>query len=92
MNTKDPRHTELMAILTKKVLANPDSTIDVELQTTGTILLNNGIQDFAAKLGEEVKIEPAEDENGPFAFLVVTLDGIEILQIDEDWTPPEDDG
>ena len=35
--------------------------------------------------------EPAEDENGPFTFLVVRKDGIDILQIDETCTPEDDE-
>ena len=34
--------------------------------------------------------EPAEDENGPFTFLVAWMGGVEILQIDDESVPEEE--
>ena len=43
----------------------------VPREVTETLLVNSGIQEFARFYNRNITVEPAEDEDGPFAFLVV---------------------
>ena len=66
---------------------SPENIISTDLRTTGSVLLNSGIECLAATLGVPVEREPAED--GDYAFLVVRHGSVEILQIDEEYTPED---
>ena len=63
--------------------------LDVDAKN-GSVLLSSGIEKFADIHGLPVEIEPDEDENGPFAFKTVRLDGgIKVLQVDDERLPEE---
>ena len=63
--------------------------LDVDAKN-GSVLLGSGIEKFADIHDLPVEIEPDEDENGPFAFKVVRLNGgIEVLQVDDEYVPEE---
>lgn len=82
--------TRMLFALMRAVWSGQVITVDVELR--GNVLLDHGIEKFGGRLaGNVMETEPAEDEDGPFAFLAARMDGIEILQIDETYTP-EDEG
>lgn len=64
--------------------------LDVDIKTSGYVLLESGIEKFADIRGLSIETEPAEDENGLFAFKVVRLlGGIEVLQVDDEYVPEE---
>ena len=63
--------------------------LEGNLAMSGSILLDSGIEDVARKLGLPVEAEPDEDENGPFAFLVARMGGVEILQVDDGYVPED---
>ena len=65
------------------------SVLESGLAMSGNILLDSGIEDVARKLGLPVETEPDEDENGPFAFNVIRLGGVEALQIDDEYIPED---
>ena len=82
--------TRMLFALMRAVWSGQVITVDVELQ--GNVLLDHGIEKFGGRLaGNVMETEPAEDEDGPFAFLAARMDGIEILQIDETYTPEGDE-
>ena len=63
--------------------------LDVDAKD-GSVLLDSGIEKFADIHNLPVEMEPTEDENGPFAFKVVRLNGgIEVLQVDDEYVPEE---
>ena len=83
------RTVRVLLVIAKAVITG--QAISAEVEVRGSILLNHGIEMFGGRLaGNVMTTEASEDEDGPFAFLVAQMDGVEILQIDEDWTPPEE--
>ena len=64
--------------------------LESSLTMSGNILLDSGIEDVARKLGLPVETEPDKDENGPFAFLVARMGGVEVLQVDDGYIPEDD--
>ena len=82
--------TEAMELsLLDTVCDSSANILEGNLAMSGTILLDSGIEDVARKLGLPVETEPDEDENGPFAFKVIRLGGVEALQIDDEYVPEE---
>ena len=82
------RKAKMLFALWKAVQSGQVISMDVELR--GSVLLDHGIEKFGGRLaGNVMEAESAEDEDGPFAFLVAHMDSIEILQIDETYTPED---
>ena len=82
------RKARMLFALWRAVRSGQVISMVVELR--GSVLLDHGIGKFGGRLaGNVMETEPAEDEDGPFAFIVARMDGIEILQIDETYTPED---
>ncbi|MBQ9345900.1 MAG: hypothetical protein IJT94_00995 [Oscillibacter sp.] len=82
------RKAQMLLTLMSAVWSGQVLSVDVELR--GSVLLDHGIEKFGGRLaGNVMEAESAEDEDGPFAFLVARMGGIEILQIDETYAPEE---
>ena len=68
---------------------SPENIISTDLRTTGSVLLNSGIEVLAANLGVSVEREPAED--GSCVFLIARVEDVEIVQVDDTDIPEDGD-
>ena len=78
----------LISSLIKMVRRNPMNVISTSFKTTGSIMIESGIDDLAAKNGVTVDMEPLDDEDGNLIcmFKVFRVGDIEVLQIVQDGT------